>query len=76
MAAPGDEGPNRGNIKRLSKGRLNQVVQQLGYDDAHAFKDDFGIGAGQDIASDPQGNLYTVPVSGSGPPQPIGIRVP
>jgi hypothetical protein len=60
----------------LNKHRLNQIVQQLGYDNVHAFKNDFGIGSGQDIASDPPGNLYTVPVAGKGAPQPIGVRVP
>ena len=75
MAAPGDDEPNRGNLRKIgSHSRANEIAQELGYENAEKLKGENGFNPSSrfDMYTDSGGNVYVMVKGGVGQPQYIG----
>jgi RHS repeat-associated protein len=60
---------NPAQDKKLSPGQIKKLKE--GGFDPHELK----LGAGEDLYTDPEGNIYAKPIGGAGPGEPIGINI-
>jgi RHS repeat-associated protein len=61
---------NPAQDKKLSPGQIKKL-KEAGFD-PHELK---LVGAGEDLYTDPEGNIYAKPIGGAGPGEPIGINI-
>jgi hypothetical protein len=69
--------PAAGNLKEASKSDLSKAARGDGYTRVEDWKRrELGLDSKDQILIDRNGNLYSVPRQGEGPPQPLNVRVP
>lgn len=71
------DAPNLGNLREASSRDLQKAAAADGYTRVETWKtQELNLNSRDQIMKDAQGNLYSVPRQGSGPPQALGVRLP